>query len=472
MKMDTSKSELPGSDALYDPKFGQFSSPNGNQILYGIKCYVKSLFVPKQEEISTFKDLTHEEIINEKFNSKHAMIGTTIEFFLGIFAIFAILLFVPGILDFLIYQFNQAGTKVISWVILGLFTVGLSMVVRTMIHINYEYSNLVRVFIQSRVISLKGMSRIPFRYLMPPAHSGMVYRKLDAIFRIAKDNGTVPHKALSDVLFTRQLLEDEVPFFLANSMTMVGLVGTIIGLTGATNGMETLFGSVGDLSQLKLGFMDTLSGIDTAFFTTLLGAAGMIVLKYFNIIAKKARIIFLTELEQVVITEILPKIPRISFSDNSYSVRKPISKEAHDYGEKEPIADLDDDISLSFPLENKVEVRPVSKKVPTTRSKSTKSSVGRNSKGRITNRKPSKDLLALALASPSPIKRKRVIKHSGKSSVESPIKSKKSSKNSKKIRLSHEDFSELQDGEFIEIKIKDPNSNKTTIEKFRLVSKD
>jgi len=296
-----------------DPSFGQVREVNASQAVYGATNFVASLFRKSKNNIATLRELAEEEIEMEELNHRSAMVGTVVELALGGLAILMVLVMAPGALEFIQAQFVFGATRVICWIILILFFIGLYFVFRTLTIVNYEYANLMDIFKKSRKISLENPSRIAFTDLLPRAQYGIVFDKLDSVFRIARDKGVVHHDSLADILLTKHSMQDEIPNFLANSMTMIGLVGTIIGLTGATGGMETLFTSVGDLNMLKEGFQETLQGIDTAFFTTLFGAAGMLVLKYFNIVARKARIIFFTELEQVMLTEILPKMHKISF---------------------------------------------------------------------------------------------------------------------------------------------------------------
>ncbi len=339
----------------FDPKFGQFSNLNISQTLYGFKSLGKSVFTrPKN-----LKELTDEEIMVERVTVRNSMHLAWFEFFLGFGVIGFFLLLAPDALSFIGKQFVRSDIKVVSWVILMLLIVGIVIVIFKLLNIQAEYKNLVRLFYQSRVISYKGLKKIPFRYLLPPQSSGIVHRKIDALLRIARDQGTVPHGALADVLFTKQSTSSDIPNYLANAMTMVGLIGTIIGLSNATGGMQVLFSSVGDLSQLKEGFTQTLTGIDVAFFTTLLGAVCMLVLKYFNIVSRKSMILLLVELEQVVITEIIPKLKYVSFSDSVKSDSEMLPKYFSEYslGRRTEIDDeLSEDDTISF-IENDVEKR-------------------------------------------------------------------------------------------------------------------
>ncbi len=316
--MAINKQKVASASAQDDsgPDFGTVTKDvNSDQALLGFTNLFASMFRKARSNVDTFKELTEEEIESEELNHRSAMMTTIVELLMGGIAVLMVFMLAPGALEFVQSQFVDGATRIICWVILGLFVIGMYFVFRTLTIINYEYANLMDIFKKSRKVAARSKSRIHFSELMPRAQYGVVFDKLDSVFRIARDNGSVPHEAMADILLTKHAMQDEIPSFLANAMTMIGLIGTIIGLTGATGGMETLFTSVGDLGKLKEGFQETLAGIDVAFFTTLFGAAGMLMLKYFNIVARKARVVFLTELEQVMLTEIIPKVPRLTFVD-------------------------------------------------------------------------------------------------------------------------------------------------------------
>jgi biopolymer transport protein ExbB/TolQ len=60
----------------------------------------------------------------------------------------------------------------------------------------------------------------------------------------------------------------------ASILVTVGLIGTIVGLIASVSGLDGVMTSIGkDQSKMLLGFRETISGMSTAFYTTLVGAA-------------------------------------------------------------------------------------------------------------------------------------------------------------------------------------------------------
>lgn len=60
----------------------------------------------------------------------------------------------------------------------------------------------------------------------------------------------------------------------ASILVTAGLIGTIVGLIASVAGLDNVMSSIGkDQDQMLRGFRETISGMSTAFYTTLVGAA-------------------------------------------------------------------------------------------------------------------------------------------------------------------------------------------------------
>tara|TARA_A100001015_G_scaffold260965_1_gene306103 strand:- start:6991 stop:7875 length:885 start_codon:yes stop_codon:yes gene_type:complete len=284
----------------------QFESMN-----MGFRNFFSGIFGNKETESKTFDH--SEASSHQEYVAKNIMAGTFWEFIIGIGGVLAIFLVYPHAFDFLKIQLSTPVIGMIYKIILGIFCVGFYFILRNLTILNYEYSNLCEVFKKSRSVSQSEKKKIYFAAFMPSNQYGIVFDKIDAIMRMYEEKPDVPHASLADILYTRESVRDDLPNFLASALPMVGLIGTILGLSGATAGMEALIGSVGDYQALKSGLNQTLSGVGMAFYTTLFGAVGMLILRYFNVVVRKARLVFLTELEEVVVSEIIPKLSRVCF---------------------------------------------------------------------------------------------------------------------------------------------------------------
>jgi len=73
---------------------------------------------------------------------------------------------------------------------------------------------------------------------------------------------------------------------LAGILVTTGLIGTIIGLIGAIDGLESALTQVGDTDGIKAAMVETIGGMGTAFYTTLIGALfGGVFLKMLSAVA-------------------------------------------------------------------------------------------------------------------------------------------------------------------------------------------
>ena len=103
---------------------------------------------------------------------------------------------------------------------------------------------------------------------------------------------------------------------LASSMLVtLGLVGTIVGLIGSVGGISVVVEAVGsDRDQLMSGMRETLGGMGTAFYTTLLGALfGGIVLRILSSVVNShadSLIAYIAELAEVYMVPTLRRSSR------------------------------------------------------------------------------------------------------------------------------------------------------------------
>jgi biopolymer transport protein ExbB/TolQ len=102
--------------------------------------------------------------------------------------------------------------------------------------------------------------------------------------------------------------------FIASILTMLGLVGTVVGMSMAMlkiSGAFTTATSVQALDELTHALGGTLEGMKTAFACTLAGLSGAVILASFNHILRRRQSAVVRELEEFVTCELLPALERV-----------------------------------------------------------------------------------------------------------------------------------------------------------------
>ena len=90
---------------------------------------------------------------------------------------------------------------------------------------------------------------------------------------IARRDLEVGQDSLISLLHVRMHARFRLTDLTANLLITLGLIGTIVGLIGSVNGIDTVLANVGDDKKALFGGLrDTISGMGTAFYTTLLGS--------------------------------------------------------------------------------------------------------------------------------------------------------------------------------------------------------
>lgn len=102
--------------------------------------------------------------------------------------------------------------------------------------------------------------------------------------------------------------------FIATVLTMLGLVGTVAGMSLAMLRMTGAFQNVNNtqkLPELIAALGGTLEGMKTAFACTLAGLAAAIVLSFFNHLLRRRQSGFVRQMEELVICEFLPQLEHV-----------------------------------------------------------------------------------------------------------------------------------------------------------------
>ena len=136
-----------------------------------------------------------------------------------------------------------------------------------------------------------------------------IYRRIRDLVNIKQNGGEIDHDVLGDIHAAVASRKAGLSNYILGILIILGLVGTLWGLTTAVVEVQPLLEDIDDLDQLpqiSRALQETLKGMGTAFKTTLAGlvtSLGLGALGWFFSLSSSA---FLTRFETVVATEIIP----------------------------------------------------------------------------------------------------------------------------------------------------------------------
>lgn len=115
--------------------------------------------------------------------------------------------------------------------------------------------------------------------------AGVFHRHVQDLANIARYDESFTQDSLVTLLYSRLMARAKIVEILSSVLVSLGLIGTILGLISMTSGLSQTMDSLsgGDAGSLLLGMRQTMSGLGTAFYTTLVGALfGSVVLRVLN----------------------------------------------------------------------------------------------------------------------------------------------------------------------------------------------
>lgn len=163
----------------------------------------------------------------------------------------------------------------ITWTILGLFLIGVITSFLLTLIITWESITVDKLDSLTRKHGWRGIESIP-RQLT-------VARFFAHMKTIIDNNGELDVDSLVDVEFAVYQRIAHGLEIIGNLLITLGLIGTVVGLTLTLTGLTSSLEALGDdQEQLLSGLRSAMSGMGTAFYTTLLGSVlGGILLRVF-----------------------------------------------------------------------------------------------------------------------------------------------------------------------------------------------
>ncbi len=221
-----------------------------------------------------------------------------------LFRMIAFVVIVAGACVALYPQLKDAfvANTVLNGLILGVLLLGIVYIFRQVISLRPEVAWLERLRVESSdgLLDPAVLTDVKVPRLMGPMAKMLGERKGKMSL------STLSMRALMDSISTRIEESHEISRYLIGLLIFLGLLGTFWGLLATVNAVgDTIAGlssSVGDpaalFEDLKRGLETPLSGMGTAFSSSLFGLAGSLVLGFLELQAAQAHNRFMNELEE------------------------------------------------------------------------------------------------------------------------------------------------------------------------------
>lgn len=197
-------------------------------------------------------------------------------------------------------------------VVMASLAVGIYLTLRNLMMIHREYDNLLNFIWKIRKIGNDfsiDKNRHSLMSSLPEDPQSMVSRKVKSIANILKIKSDLSPDDLHDNSFYRYSILDAIPRYITSALPITGLIGTIIGLTMSIGGLEGVIdNALEDRSAFSSSLGSSLEGIGTAFYTTLSGMIGMLIMKFFNMLAQNTWTNFFIDMDEIMTTEVAPRI--------------------------------------------------------------------------------------------------------------------------------------------------------------------
>lgn len=136
-----------------------------------------------------------------------------------------------------VMEFVAQDTTRITWIILGMFVLGVAISFIQAMRLTAEWFRAYRI---EGMVKRNGMAGVTQR-----GGRHIVDRFTDALCLIAERNGRLDVESLVDVEFSAQHRTSQFVSLLGNLMITLGLIGTVLGMTITMNGLHGALGALG-----------------------------------------------------------------------------------------------------------------------------------------------------------------------------------------------------------------------------------
>lgn len=193
-------------------------------------------------------------------------------------AIAAIAVYFSLYLDLNLWQQLKDDQSRITWIIVGLFVVGVAISFSLAVSVTNEAIRTAQLSSIARKSGLQGIET--------PHPDRAVERFFFSLKDILNKNSQPDIEVLQDIEFSSYYRTCHGVEVIGNILITLGLIGTVIGLTLTLSGLSSSLDALGqDQQRLISGLRRAMGGMGTAFYTTLLGSVlGGVLLRVFALI--------------------------------------------------------------------------------------------------------------------------------------------------------------------------------------------
>ncbi len=136
----------------------------------------------------------------------------------------------------------------------------------------------------------------------------IISRRIEDLFQV-RYVGHLTCQTFKDILYTKELEKTGLPRYLMGSFILLGLIGTVLGLSHSVVQMQPMLGKLNvtsDLSALANTLTETLKGMRTAFSATIAGILATVLMAFFSFLYGKYATGFLVALENFTTVRLIP----------------------------------------------------------------------------------------------------------------------------------------------------------------------
>jgi len=181
-------------------------------------------------------------------------------------------------IDTNLWDFMQHDPSKITWLIMGLFALGVVISFGLTMALTQE---AVRSVYLGNIVRQKGLYALELK-----STRRAVERFFQSIKEVIKANGALDVETLLNVELAPYERTSRAVEIMGNLLITLGLIGTVMGLTLTLAGLTSSLDALGnDQDRLLAGLRRAMGGMGTAFYTTLLGSVlGGVLLRVFALI--------------------------------------------------------------------------------------------------------------------------------------------------------------------------------------------